>query len=92
MLNNSETTATTTTPMTIATVYPFRVQTYARAIYVYGTNRLTARDGYTGVPTEYYIPVQQYAAANYTVAQLDLALASGWITQAEYDETMAYKV
>jgi hypothetical protein len=80
----------------MATVKPnvlaFRVQTYARAIFVYGTNRLTARDGYPGVADGYYVPVEQYAAVTYTQDQLDLALASGWITQAEYDETMTYKV
>jgi len=73
-------------------ILPFRTQTYARAIYVYGTNRLTTRDGFVGVATGYNVPVQQYAVTTYTVAQLDLALASGWITQIEYDETMAYKV
>lgn len=72
------------------TILPFRTQTYARAIYVYGTNRLTARDGYPGVADGYYTPVQQYAAQTYTLAQLDLALASGWITQTEYDETVAF--
>lgn len=73
-------------------VLAFRVQTYARAIYVYGTNRLTARDGFPGVAEGYYGPVEQYAATTYTQDQLDLALASGWITQQEYDETMSYTV
>lgn len=74
--------------MAITTILPFRTQSYARAIYVYGTNRLTARDGYPGVAEGYYTPVQQYSATTYTKAQMDLALASGWITQIEYDETV----
>jgi hypothetical protein len=78
--------------MNALTIQPFRTQTYARATYVYGTNRLTARDGFVGVADGYYIPIEQYAAATYTLAQIDLALASGWITQQEYDETMVYKV
>jgi hypothetical protein len=77
--------------MLLAPILQFRTQSYARAIYVYGTNRLTARDGYPGVAEGYYTPVEQYAAANFTTAQLDLALASGWVTQTEYDETMSYK-
>lgn len=71
---------------------PFRTVTYAKAIYVYNTNRLTKRDGYPGVAAGYYEDVEKYAALNYTQDQLDLALASGWLTQQEYDETMAYKV
>jgi len=78
--------------MAITSILPFRTSTYARAIYVYGTNRLTARDGFPGVAEGYYTPVEQYAAANYTTAQIDLALAYGWLTQTEYDETMAFKI
>lgn len=59
-------------------------------IYLYGNNRLTARDGYPGVATGYYTPVEQYAAANYTLEQIDNALAQGWINQTEYDETIGY--
>jgi len=72
-------------------VLSFRTSTYARNIYVYGVERFTARDGYGGIPTDYYIPVEQYAADNYTTAQIDNALAQGWINQTEYDETMALK-
>lgn len=75
----------------ITSVLPFRTTTYAKAIYVYGTNRLTARDGYVGIAEGYYAPVQQYAAMNFTQDQIDLALAYGWINQQEYDETMAIK-
>lgn len=70
-------------------VLSFRTNTYARNIYLYGTERLTARDGYNGVPSEYYIPVQQRAANIYTELQLQTALTNGWINQQEYDETIA---
>jgi len=81
--------------MTINSILPFRVQSYARAIFVYGTNRLTARDGYPGVAEGYYLPtfpVQSYAALTYTRAQIDLALACGWLTSQEYDETLVFIV
>jgi hypothetical protein len=87
------------------TTLSFRVQTYARAVYVYGTNRLTFRDGFPGVADGYYTATQEYAATGrvngvlvsvgftgYTKEQLDLALASGWINQQEYDETIAMTV
>lgn len=73
------------------TVYSFRTSNYAQNIYILGQNRLTARDGYAGVPAEYYGPVEQFAADKYTIAQLDNALAQGWINQLEYDETLAKK-
>jgi hypothetical protein len=73
------------------TIYSFRTKTYSNTIYVFGTNRLTARDGFTGIPAEYYVPVQQYAAGIYTQQTLDIALANGWINQQEYDETMLYR-
>jgi ribulose bisphosphate carboxylase small subunit len=66
-------------------VYPFLTSTYARDIYLYG-NR-----GFADIPTEYHEPVKQYAATTFTQEQIDYALAQGWITQQEYDETMAYK-
>jgi hypothetical protein len=71
-------------------IYSFRTSTYARNIYQFGTQRLTARDGYTGVDPEYYIPVEQWAAANYPLSDIDYALAQGWINQQEYDETVSY--
>lgn len=77
-------------------VLPFRTGTYARAVYIFGTQTLSS------VPTEYYIPVEQYAAEKYTIApyattdnrtqQLDIALSNNWITQTQYNETVAYIV
>jgi len=72
------------------TVYQFRTSTYARNIYMYGTNRLTERDGFVGVQADYYVPVEQFAAVNYALADINNALDKGWINQQEYDETMGY--
>ncbi|MDR7001547.1 hypothetical protein [Neobacillus niacini] len=70
-------------------VYSFKVGPYARKIYLYGTERFTARDGYAGIPEEYWQPVKQYAANNFTREQIDDALAKGYINQQEYDDTVA---
>lgn len=80
-------------------ILPFRTSTYAMNIYLFGNYRFTARDGCPGIPTEYVTPVMQHAASKYTIApyattanrtqQLDLALQNAWITQAEYDATVA---
>jgi hypothetical protein len=72
-------------------VLSFRTSTFARNIYVYGVERFTARDGYGGIPPEYYTPVEQFAADRYTTAEIDNALVQGWINQTECDETIALK-
>lgn len=69
----------------------FRTITYAKTIFVYGTNRLTAREGFSGVADGYYLEVEKYGAETYTQDQITLALASGWINQQEYDEIMLLK-
>jgi hypothetical protein len=71
------------------TVYSFRVSTYARNIYIFGTNRLTARDGFVGVPVDYYTPVQQYAKINYLITDIEDAFTKTWINEQEYQETLA---
>jgi hypothetical protein len=58
---------------------------YAQAIFLDGTKK------FSDIRTEYVEPVKQHAAANYSKAQIDNALAKGWITQFEYDETLGYK-
>jgi len=82
--------------MTTQSIIFIRTRTYANAIYLYGTNRLTARTEngvtYTGVASGYYTPVEQYAATNFSKYQIDMALSSGYLTQQEYDETMAYVI
>jgi ribulose bisphosphate carboxylase small subunit len=66
-------------------IYQSLTLAYAKAIYLYGSKR------FSDIRPEYVEPVKQYAAINYTVEQIDNALAQGWITQQEYDETMTYK-
>lgn len=61
------------------------VKAYAQAIYLDGTKK------FSDIRPEYVEPVKQHASLNYSQEQLDNALAQGWITQQEYDETMAYK-
>lgn len=64
-------------------IYAFRTSTYARDIYLYG-NRT-----FTQIPAEYVQPVKQYAADTFSDTQISTALTNGWITQTEYDDTMA---
>jgi hypothetical protein len=64
-------------------VYSFRIGPYARAIYIDGTQ------SFATIPTEYHQPVKQYAADRFTQAQIDNALYRAYITQQEYDETVA---
>lgn len=71
-------------------VYSFRIGPYAREIYIFNTNRFTERDGFAGIPLEYHQPVKEYAAKNYTRAQIDNALNQSYINQQEYDETIAF--
>ena len=71
------------------TILVFRTSSYALSIYSFGTNRLTARDGFSGVKDGYYTPVEQFAANNLSQNVIDNALAMDWITQQEYDETIA---
>lgn len=73
-------------------IYPFRTSTYARSIYLYGTERFTARDGYNGIDPLYIEPVKEYVAKTFSQAQIDNAKAQGWITEQEYNETLAYIV
>lgn len=67
----------------------FRAASYAMGIYYYGTNRLTARDGFYGVAVGYYTPVEQYAANNYERSVIDNAYAMTWLNEQEYNETIA---
>jgi len=66
-------------------IYSWMVSTYARDIYIFG-NRTFAQ-----IPEPYVEPVKEYAAKTYRQDQIDNALDKGWITQQEYDDTMAYK-
>lgn len=64
-------------------VYAWKTSTDARAIYLYGTK------SFAEVAAAYVTPIKTYAAENFTVAEIDNALAQTWITQQEYDDTMA---
>jgi len=65
------------------TVYSFRIGPYARDIYLYGKQSLDT------IPAEYYTPAENYAAKNFTKDQISRALTKGYITQQQYDETIA---
>jgi hypothetical protein len=60
------------------------VRSYTTNIYIYG-NR-----SFATIPAEYHEPVKQHAVVTYTLAQIDNAFAMGWITETEYNETLAY--
>lgn len=78
-------------------IYSFMVGSYAREIYLYG-NRTFAT-----INQSYVDPVKIYAATGYfngqpttnftgfEISQVDNALAQGWISQQEYDDTIALR-
>lgn len=61
------------------------IRGYATNIYVYG-NR-----SFATIPAEYHEPVKKHAAQTYTLDQIDNAFEKGWITEAEYNDTLNYK-
>lgn len=65
------------------------VQTYTTNVYLTGRNSLSnilAKQG-----QEYVDAVEQRAADNYFIDDIDHALAAAWITQQEHAETLALK-
>ncbi|WP_284037469.1 hypothetical protein [Neobacillus sp. 114] len=60
------------------------VRGYSYSIYIDGTRT------FSGTIESYHEEIKQYAAANFTDVQINNALAQGWITQQEYDDTIAY--
>lgn len=60
------------------------VRAYAANIYRYG-NRTFAT-----IPVEYHTTVKQYTATNYSLSDIDQALAKGFINEQEFTETLAY--
>jgi ribulose bisphosphate carboxylase small subunit len=68
-------------------ILSFRVSTYARNVYLYGNTKLA---DISTSPDDYRTATIQYAATHFTREQIDNALTQGWITQAEYDETISY--
>jgi hypothetical protein len=71
--------------MSTQTVYSFLVGPYARQIYLDGTKTMAS------LTAEYVQPVKEYAAKNFTYAQIDDALAAGRIDQQTYNDTIALK-
>lgn len=68
--------------------YSFRIGPYARSIYLDGTKTFAQ----VAVESSLYAPaIKEYAANNFTYYQIDLALTNGYISQQEYDETIALK-
>jgi hypothetical protein len=65
-------------------IYSWMVSTYARDIYIFGNRN------FSQIPEAYVEPVKKYAAASYRQDQIENALTQGWITQQEFDDTMAY--
>lgn len=63
----------------------FKVRTDARNVYFYGNYPLST------IMVEYQEPVKKYAGETFTLEQIDNALAQGWITQEEYNQTIAYR-
>ncbi|MDQ0873798.1 ribulose bisphosphate carboxylase small subunit [Paenibacillus sp. V4I3] len=66
-------------------IYASLTSAYAKAIYLDGTRR------FSSIRPEYVEPTKQYGADNYTIEQIDNALAQGWITTEEHQQTLAYR-
>lgn len=66
-------------------ILSFRTSTYARDVYLYGNRTLQE------VPTEYVEPIKKYAGETFSNQIIENALSNAWISQQEYDETIAYK-
>lgn len=62
------------------------VKQYAVCIYINGTRKIST------VAAGYVEPVKEYAAETYTLAQIDNALVKGFVTEAEYTDTIAYSM
>lgn len=59
---------------------------YAYSIYIDGTRTFATTSA------SYHVEIKTYAALNFTDYQLTNALIKGYITQAEYDDTLTYKL
>lgn len=63
----------------------FRTSTYARNIYYFGVT------SFSTIPVEYVEAVKQLGAERYTDWEILKAKNNNWITEQEYNDTMAYK-
>lgn len=66
-------------------LYQSLVVAYAKAIYIDGTKK------FADIRPEYVEAVKQHGAAQYSEEQIEAAFIKGYITEAEYDQTLAYK-
>lgn len=66
------------------TINKLLTKQYAVCVYVHGTR------SFDTVVADYHVPVKQYAAENYTLEQIDRALVNGYITEDEYQQTIAF--
>lgn len=66
-------------------IYASLTKAYATAIYIDGSKR------FPEIRQEYVEPVKQFASGNYTDEQITNALDMAYITNQEFDDTMAYK-
>jgi hypothetical protein len=64
------------------------VRSYATNVYLAGKNTLA---NIRATRPEYEVPVMQYAADNYYINDIDLALQNGYITAQEHADTLALK-
>lgn len=71
--------------MSNVTYVPQFVSTYSISIYLYGIITIDSLN------QDYRIPIETYAAQNFSDSDILTALNNGWITQQEYDDTMSYK-
>jgi hypothetical protein len=61
------------------------VRNYSYAIYIDGIRK------FADVNEGYHAEIKQYAATNFSDDKISSALANGWITQQEYEDTMALR-
>ncbi|GEM_PF-5692167 len=59
------------------------VRQYAVCVYIHGTRKFET------VVADYHEAAKEYAAENYTLEQIDRALVNGYITEEEYQQTIA---
>lgn len=60
------------------------VKAYATNIYKYGNRTFST------IPVEYVEHVKEYAGTNFTLQEIDNALAKEYITEQEYTDTLAF--
>lgn len=67
----------------------YNVANYAATIVLMGTNRLSPRGKYKGIPEAYRYPVFQYIAFQYDTIDVEFAHMFGYINDAEFAQINA---